>query len=294
MGFELISYSIKDITDENGYMNALGATQTAIVKREAAEGEARNQSEAEQKVAQAQASAKIFASKATREAHVSANQQMEMEVEADKSLEMKKAETALEVGQAKQRADAQIKTKQKIIETEIAEQEARRIEVEAQGHAKARIVAAEAEAEKIRILARAEADAIRAKGEADAANLRLQAEAYNSFGQAALTHMLINKLPEIAAEISKPLAQTERITFVSNGEGGNSAGPSALTKDITGILAQLPSSLQAMTGFDLREAIQTLPNKKASVPATSTTLSTNVTARRGSANNAAATEEQVL
>jgi flotillin len=260
MGFELISYSIKEISDVNGYMNALGATQTAMVKREAAEGEAKNQSEAQQKVAQAQSNAKIYASKATREAHVSANQQQEMEVESDKSLEMKRAETQLEVGQAKQKADAFIKTKQKIIETEIAEQEAKRIEVEAQGLAKARIVAAEAEAEQIRILARAEADAIRARGEAEAANLRLQADAYNSFGQAALSHMLINKLPEIAAEIAKPLSQTDKITFVSNGDGLG-GGPSALTRDITGILSQLPSSIQAMTGFDLRDAIQNAPKR---------------------------------
>lgn len=259
MGFEIISYSIKSIEDNNGYMDSLGATQTAIVKREAAEGEAKNQSEAQQKVAQAQANAKIFAAKATREANVSANQQQEMEVESNKNLEMKKAETALTVGQAKQKADAAIKTQQKIIEKEIAEQEALRLEVEAQGQARARIVQAEAEANRIRILAKAEADALKVKGEAEAANLRLQAEAYNSYGQAALAHMLINKLPEIAAEIAKPLAQTDKITFVSS--GGEGGGPSALTKDVTGILTQLPHAIHAMTGFDLREAISNTKGK---------------------------------
>jgi flotillin len=254
MGFEIISYTIKEISDHNGYMDALGATQTSIVKREAAEGEAKNASEAQQKVAQAQSNAKVYAAKANREAHVSVNQQQEMEVESEKSLELRKAEQSLLVGQAKQRADAQIKTQQKVIETEIAEQEAKRLEVEAQGQAKARIVAAEAEAEKIRIIAKAEADAIRMKGEAEATNLKLQADAYNAFGQAALSHMLISKLPEIAAEVARPLAQTDKITFVSS--GGEGGGPSALTRDITGILSQLPHSIQAMTGFDLRTAIQ--------------------------------------
>jgi len=254
MGFEIISYTIKSIDDSNGYMASLGATQTAIVKREAQEGEAKNQSEAQQKVAQATAQAKIFAAKATREANVAATQQQEIEVEATKNLEMKKAETNLEVGRAKQQAEATIKTQQKVIETEIAEREARRLEVEAQGVARSRIVQAEADAERIRIIAKAEADALRLKGEAEAANIRLQAEAYNAFGQSALSHMLIEKLPAIAAEVAKPLAQTERITFVSNGDG-EGGGPSALTKDITNILSQLPHSIQAMTGFDLREAI---------------------------------------
>jgi len=292
MGFEIISYSIKSIEDTNGYMNSLGATQTAIVKREAAEGEAKNQSEAQQKVAQAQANAKIFASKATREANVSTNQQQEMEVESNKNLEMKKAETALTVGQAKQKADAAIQTQQKIIEREIAEQEALRLEVEAQGQAKARLVQAEADAERIRILAKAEADAIRVKGEADAANLRLQAEAYNSFGQSALSHMLINKLPEIAAEIAKPLAKADKITFVSNGEGGG-GGPSALTKDVTTILSQLPHSIQAMTGFDLREAIsgaaQNAQDKKAE-----TIRGRKASQAAGQITNRASVEETVL
>jgi len=261
MGFEIISYSINFIDDSHGYMSSLGATQTALVKREAAEGEARNQSEANQKVAAAQSQAKIFAAKATREANVSTNQQQEMEVESNKNLEMKRAETNLEVGQAKQKAEATIKTQQKIIETEIANQESKRMEVEAQGQARSRIVQAEAEAERVRILAKAEADAIRLKGEAEAANIRLQAEAYNAFGQAALAHMLITKLPEIAAEIAKPLSQTDKITFVSSGDGTGGA-PSALTKDITGILAQLPHTVQAMTGFDLRSAIQNASTEK--------------------------------
>jgi hypothetical protein len=56
--FEISPFSfpdnIKAISDNNGYMHSLGATQTALVKREAAEGEAKNQSEAAQKVAQAE------------------------------------------------------------------------------------------------------------------------------------------------------------------------------------------------------------------------------------------------
>jgi flotillin len=50
MGFHLVSYTVTDIADSNGYMKALGATQTAIVRREAQEGESRNANEARKKV----------------------------------------------------------------------------------------------------------------------------------------------------------------------------------------------------------------------------------------------------
>ena len=52
MGFVLVSYTMTNIGDSNGYMAALGQTQTAQVKREAEEGTARNQAEARKKVAQ--------------------------------------------------------------------------------------------------------------------------------------------------------------------------------------------------------------------------------------------------
>ena len=38
MGYELVSYVVTDVSDDNGYMDALGMTQTAKVKRDAAEG----------------------------------------------------------------------------------------------------------------------------------------------------------------------------------------------------------------------------------------------------------------
>ncbi|KAH9260014.1 hypothetical protein BASA81_001786 [Batrachochytrium salamandrivorans] len=319
MGFEVISYSIKAIADANGYMASLGATQTALVRREAAEGEARNSSEAKQKVSQAESTAQIMAAKASREAHVSTNQQLELQVEADQALELKRAETQLRVGEAKERAQAAIdlvkaqqhqevvkqKTQQRFIEkeveTQIALEEARRMQAElegqsiarlkmsendakgmvvkAQAEAKGMVIKAQAEADRNRLLAEAKADALRFearaeadaltfkgkaeadalsfKGKAEAENMRLKAEAYNMFGQAALTQLLIDKLPAIAAEVSRPLAQTDKITFVSNGasDGSGGGGPSALTREITNILGQLPSSVQALTGFDLRDAI---------------------------------------
>jgi hypothetical protein len=40
-----VSYTVTKISDSHGYMEALGATQTALVMREAAEGRAKNEAE---------------------------------------------------------------------------------------------------------------------------------------------------------------------------------------------------------------------------------------------------------
>ena len=51
MGFVLVSYTVAKIFDNSGYMDALGATQSALVKREADEGRAKNQNQARKEVA---------------------------------------------------------------------------------------------------------------------------------------------------------------------------------------------------------------------------------------------------
>jgi len=211
MGFQIVSYSIKELSDSNGYMEALGATQTAMVKREAAEGQAKNQSEARIKVSQSESVSQIEAAKAFRLAHVETNQQKQAEAESEQLLDLRKAEFSQRVGEAKERAEAAAKierakqqqevvkqmAQQKVIEKEaeirVTEQEQLRYMAEMEGQAKARFVGhqqdakaimvkAEAEANRIRLVAQAEADAIRWRGEAEAANLRLQGEAYSQYG----------------------------------------------------------------------------------------------------------------
>jgi flotillin len=120
------------------------------------------------------------------------------------------------------------------------------------------LVKAEAEASRIRTVAQAEADAIRWKGEAEATNIRLMGEAYASYGDAALAVQLIAKLPEIAAEVSKPLAKTEKMVFIGGGEGGSGGGPAAFTRSMTEIMGQLPQVAESLTGFDLRGAMERL------------------------------------
>lgn len=130
MGFKLVSYTVSDISDNSDYMLSLGVTQTAQVKREAAEGEAKNQSEARKKVAEYQAQAAIAEANHEREAHVVKAQQREQEAEADRDLNLKKAAYAREVNQAQAEASAAGPIESAKQQQAVIREKTRQIEVE--------------------------------------------------------------------------------------------------------------------------------------------------------------------
>ena len=124
---------------------------------------------------------------------------------------------------------------------------------------RARVIA-EAEAEAILVRGHAEAEAIRAKGLAEAEAMDRKAAAWKEYGQAALIEQLFDRLPEVAAAISAPLAKTEKIVMISGGGNGESGGigASRLTRNITSIMAELPSVVEALTGTDILSTLKNL------------------------------------
>jgi flotillin len=85
-----------------------------------------------------------------------------------------------------------------------------------------------------------------------------KAEAWQMYNQAAIIQQLIDTLPEVARAIAEPLSRTERIVVISSGDGGG-AGASRVTADIANIVAQVPTTVEALTGLDLVETIRNLP-----------------------------------
>jgi len=290
MGFELVSYAVVSIDDTGGYMLSLGATQTALVKREAREGMARNESEATKKVATYESEAEIVSAEARRAAHVAANQERELEAESDRDLQLKMAAYQLEVNQKKAEADAataiEAAKQQQAVTREtmeqqneemqvrilIAEKEVEREKRLKDGHSQAVLMKQRNEAEAIRVMADAEssrikaigdaeAAAILAKGEAEAAVLEKKAVAYQKYGDAAMVEMVVDKLPAIAHAMADPLKQTEKMVFVSN---DGSAG-SQLTGDVTRMVSQLPEAVKHLTGFDMSKAMAAAAGQRESV-----------------------------
>ena len=115
----------------------------------------------------------------------------------------------------------------------------------------------EAEAEASKAKGLAEADVIKAQGLSEAEAMRKKAESWGMYNEAAITQMFIDTLPKLAAAIAEPLSRTEKIVIVST--GGDSAGASKLTQDITKIIAQLPPVVESLTGVKMEEMIERIP-----------------------------------
>lgn len=308
MGLRIISFTIRDIQDDQGYLDALGQKRTAEVKRDAAIGQAEAARDATIKSAQARqegetakyvAETRIAESQKTYAVQKAAYDQETNQNRAIADLAYKLQETKTSQLVKEQEIQIEVVAKQKEIEVQQqealrkekeleatvrkpAEAERYRIETlagaekfkrltEAEGQAAATQAIGEgdaaatrarglAEAEIVQAKGLAEAEVVRATGLAMAESMEKKADAWKQYNQAAIIQQLIEALPQVAAAISEPLSKTDRIVVISSGgEAGSGAGASKVTADVTNIVAQLPATIEALTGVDLIGALQQLP-----------------------------------
>jgi len=295
MGLSIVSFTIKDIRDDQGYLDALGRKRTAEVKRDAQIGEAeaaRDATVASAKARQLGETAKYQAE--TRIAEAEKDFQVQ-KAEYDAQTNRKKAEAELaytlqqnitnqqvkgeevqiEVVERQKRIQVQeqeVLRKEKELEAMVkkpAEAEQYRIQTlanatkfqtltEAEGKAAANrsIGQGEADANKARGLA--EAEVIRQQGFSEAEAMEKKARAWQMYNQAAIIQQIVEALPKVAAAVAQPLAQTDRIVVISSG-GDGGAGASKVTQDVTNIVAQVPATIEALTGLDLMDLLKNLP-----------------------------------
>jgi len=174
--------------------------------------------------------------------------------------EAKRREKELEATVNKQ-ADADRYRQEKLAEAKKFEQvtkaqaEAETVKLEGVARAEAARVEGQAKADIIRAQGQAEAEAIQAKGLAEAEAMMKKAEAFKQYNDAAVVQMMIERLPEIASNIAQPLAQTDKIVVIDQGVG-KGGGASKLTGYVTDIIAQLPETVEALTGVDLIEVLK--------------------------------------
>ena len=272
LGFELASYTVAEIGDNNGYMASLGKTQTAIVSREAAEGTARNQAESRKTLAKANADADIVAADNAERAYIRRQKQAEAQAEADRLLSLRQAQNRMEVNKADAEAASAkdieyARQRQAIVEAQATQKlreeevmlKVKDIELQqqvnvAKREAEAVTIQAEASAERERKIGQAQADIIRMKGEAANNVLQQRAEIYKEFGHDAIVQNVVEMLPSLAREIAQPLGKTDKMIFVSS--DGSSA--SNLSKDVIKAAAQLPDAVESLTGLDLKKALKRL------------------------------------
>src|SRR5881296_894276 len=129
----------------------------------------------------------------------------------------------------------------------VAEGEKERLSRVAQGEAERIRQEGTAEADIIRLKGEANAYAIKATGLAEAEAMRAKAAAWEQYGQAAITQMIVEKLPEIVANAAKSLETTEKLIIMGD------RGPSQLVSSVVDIAATAPALVKSLTGMDLSE-----------------------------------------
>lgn len=279
---EIVSFTIRDISDTEGYLQSLGKKRTAEVKRDAKVGEAEAERDAgvreaeanrekmskvfEAETSIADAERKFNLQKAAFDKEVNTEQakaKMAYELQVNKSKQDIKKETMeVQIVQRKKEIEVEeqeILRREKELEATVklpASAESYKMTVLAEGQRNAKIKKATAEATATTLVGQAEADVIKSIGEADAAQMTTKAEAWKQYSRGAYLEMIINELPQMTASVAAPLSNIKNVTMVST--GGDNIGASRLTAEIPNILAQVPSLIKGLTGIDLAQEIQQL------------------------------------
>jgi flotillin len=289
MGLEVISFTIKEVRDKNEYISNMGRPDVARIKRDADVAAAEADRDTAIKRAVASRESAIAKAQADQERVLAETLSQAKQAEAQRDLEVKKAAYLEMVKKQQATADKsyeiqtnimqqQVRAEEvtihqvekehevKVQEAEIArrdreltatvlkqaEFERKRIETLAEAERQRLITEAEGRASAIRAQGEAEAEIIFKKGEAEAKAMNVKAEAYQQFNQAAIVDKLITNMPEVVKALAAPLANVDKITIVSTGNG-SSAGMHKITGDITEMAAQIPALFETLSGMPLSE-----------------------------------------
>merc|ERR1712179_399057 len=277
MGIEILSFTIKDVYDNVDYLASLGKTQTAVVKRDAEIGVAQANRDAGIREAECE--------KAAMDVKYSTDTKIEdnsrgfklQKANFDKEVNTAKAEAQLayelqaaKIQQRIRNEEIQIQVVERRKQIEIEEQEIRRKEKElmstvklpaeaeaykvqtiAEGKRTQTVESVRADAERVRLIGASEARAIEAVGRAEAERMSMKASAYKQYGDAAIMALVLEALPQIAAEVAAPLAKTDEIVLLG--------GADRTTSEINKLLGQLPPAISALTGVDVTGALSKIP-----------------------------------
>jgi flotillin len=266
VGLRLINVNIQDITDESGYIDALGQEAAARAINEAKIKVAQQQRDGEIGQAKAQqdqriqvAAAQATATEGENEAKVTVAKSDAMRREAEAEAERR--------GTAAERVKAAAVQQEAYAAEELAERERAKREqatmyanvvVPAEIEQQRIATLAEAQAEKTRRERQGEADGIRSVMEAEAAGVqaqlaakaegfRLLIESTNNNHDFASLMMIIEQLPQLIAEQVKAVSnlKIDKITVWDSGKNGEGGG--GTTSDfLAGMVKSIPP-LQELT-----------------------------------------------
>src|SRR5881394_3797866 len=291
MGLDVVSFTLKEVRDKNEYITNMGRPDIARIKRDAEVAAAEADRDIAIKRAESQRAAAVAKAQADQERVAAETASLAKQAEAERDLDLKKASYLEMTKKAQATADKayeietnvmqqqvvaeSVKVQQvereaqvKVQEAEItrrekeliatvlkqAEIERQRIETLASAERQRSISEAEGRASAIRAQGEAEAEIIFKKGEAEAKAMNVKAEAYQEYNQAAVIDKLFASMPEVVKALAGPLANVDKITIVSTGNG-EAAGMNKITGDIAKMAAQVPALFETLSGMSMGELL---------------------------------------
>ena len=241
LGFHLDVLKIQNVSDERGYLEAIGRKKAAEAVREA-------------EIAEANAEAD------TREAQAEARKRAEVR-EAETSVTTAEAQNRLRVRQAQLDEEGEIAERTARVKAEQAEVEAqreletRRVQREQERLRADVIEPANAAREAAMAAAEAEAAPILERGKAQVEVLRRLYEQINAGGDQAFAVFIAEKLPELLETAVDAVKGTEidRLVVLDGGEGDGVAN--AANQRVKGALSTV-ETIASTLGLDLEEVLR--------------------------------------
>ncbi|UCC25869.1 MAG: hypothetical protein JSU98_01985 [Gemmatimonadales bacterium] len=238
LGIVLDFFQIQDLSDEAGYLEAIGRKRNAEVQRDARIAEAQADAEARQVSAEQK--------RLGREAEIAAERQV---IEKENALEVERANLQAETNEARERAEVAGRIARVDREVDL---ESRRAELSEKRHSADTIIPARARSEADRLEAEGRAARIREEGRATAEAVHLMREEWD--GGATQDLFMIRMFPDLVDKVTRVVAENLRIDKLTILDGGGDAGGEGLpnyVRNLTGSAVSMMEQMKNATGVDL-------------------------------------------
>jgi flotillin len=302
MGLGIVSFTIRDIRDAQGYLDALGKPRIAQVKRDAIIAQAEADRDSQIRSAQAKqagqeaqfvADTKIAEAQRDYQSNVAQYQATvnQQKAQADLAYDLQKFKT----GQLVKAEEVQVQIIEKQKQIELQQQEIQRkqreleanvqkpadaerykvetlanakkfqLETEAAGAASATKATGFAGADVVKATGLAEADANKARGLAQG---KATAEAMRVKAESFKQYneaAVIEMIVRVLPEVAGKISEPlskMEKMVIINSGNGPGGGASKLTSDVTTIISQLPPVLESLTGVKFEKLLEQVPALK--------------------------------
>ncbi len=240
LGLELDVLKIQNVTDQAGYLEAVGRRRTANVLREARESEAGQTAEAEEAEATGRQRAEL------------ARVQADLAIAEERNkLRVRQAELEAEAQSSEKRADvaaelARVQAEQQLEEERI-ELQRRRLSADVLEPAKAKLEAMQMEAQ-------GRAARIVEDGKAEVEVFERLSNQYANAGEDARDILMLKMLPDLVELITETVngIDIDKVTVIDNGSGEGIGG---VARQMPAAVVSIAEQIETATGVNLLEAI---------------------------------------